>query len=263
MAADARARRSASPSACSWGAARSRCSGACASASPGLYPVATLGTAAFGFGAAATLHGSGFLAVYLVGLTLGGRPAAGPAHDRGVPRRPRVARPGRPVRDARAARLPGPPRRRRSSRGRSSPSSSCSWRGRSRPPPPSCRSASAAGRRPIIGWAGLRGAVPVVLATFVVVGDVPGSEQIFDIVFFAVVISTLLQGTTVELLAGRLGLTTNEPALPRPLADAGTIRRLGAEILEYPVTRRGRDRRAARPRPRAPARGGRERHRPR
>ncbi len=39
-------------------------------ASAGLYPVATLATAAVGFGAAATLHGSGFLAVYLVGLTL-------------------------------------------------------------------------------------------------------------------------------------------------------------------------------------------------
>ncbi len=66
--------------------------------------------------------------------------------------------------------------------------------------------------------------------------DVPGGVQIFDIVFFAVVISTLLQGTTVEGLARRLGLTTNEPALPRPLADSGTIRRLGAEVLEYPVT---------------------------
>jgi len=58
---------------------------------------------------------------------------------------------------------------------------------------------------------------------------------VFDIVFFAVVISTLLQGTTVEALARRLGLTTREPALPRPLADSGTIRRLGAEVLEIPV----------------------------
>ena len=66
--------------------------------------------------------------------------------------------------------------------------------------------------------------------------DVPGGQQVFDIVFFAVVISTLLQGTTVEGFARRLGLTTNEPALPRPLADSGTVRRLGAEVLEYPVT---------------------------
>jgi potassium/hydrogen antiporter len=32
-----------------------------------------------------------------------------------------------------------------------------------------------------------------------------------------------------------MGLTTSEPALPRPLAEAGTIRRLGAEVLEYPI----------------------------
>ena len=57
----------------------------------------------------------------------------------------------------------------------------------------------------------------------------------FSIVFFAVVISTLLQGTTVEWLARKLGLTTSEPALPRPLVETGTVRRLGAEIVEYPV----------------------------
>ena len=54
-------------------------------------------------------------------------------------------------------------------------------------------------------------------------------------VFFAVLVSTLLQGTTFEPLAARFGATTSEPALPRPLAEGGTIRRLGAEILEYPI----------------------------
>jgi cell volume regulation protein A len=54
-------------------------------------------------------------------------------------------------------------------------------------------------------------------------------------VFFAVILSTLLQGTTFEPLAPRLGVTTSQPALPEPLAEAGTIRRLGAEILEYPI----------------------------
>ena len=48
-------------------------------------------------------------------------------------------------------------------------------------------------------------------------------------------ISTLLQGSTVEWLARRLGVTTSEPALPRPLIETGTVRRLGAEIVEYPV----------------------------
>ncbi len=89
--------------------------------------------------------------------------------------------------------------------------------------------------RIVLGWAGLRGAVPVVLATFPVVDGLTGSRETFDIVFFAVLLSTLLQGTTFEALAKRLGVTTSEPALPRPLADAGTVRRLGAEVVEYPV----------------------------
>jgi cell volume regulation protein A len=87
----------------------------------------------------------------------------------------------------------------------------------------------------VLGWAGLRGAVPVVLATFPVIDGVDGSREFFNIVFFAVVISTLAQGTTFEPLARRLRVTTSEPALPRPLAETGTIRRLGAEIVEYPV----------------------------
>jgi len=89
--------------------------------------------------------------------------------------------------------------------------------------------------RVVLGWAGLRGAVPVVLATFPVIEGVPGSRTFLHIVFFAVVISTLLQGTTFEPLAKRLGVTTSEPALPRPLAETGTIRRLGAEVVEFPV----------------------------
>jgi cell volume regulation protein A len=92
-----------------------------------------------------------------------------------------------------------------------------------------------AGERVVIGWAGLRGAVPVVLATFPVIEGIKDSDELFNIVFFAVVISTLLQGTTVEWLARRLGVTTSEPALPRPLVETGTVRRLGAEIVEYPV----------------------------
>ena len=68
------------------------------------------------------------------------------------------------------------------------------------------------------------------------IDQVPGSEDVFfNIIFFAVVLSTLLQGATFEPLAARLGVTTNEPALPRPLAETGTIRRLGAEIMEFPV----------------------------
>ena len=77
----------------------------------------------------------------------------------------------------------------------------------------------------MLGWAGLRGAVPVVLATFPVIDGVPHSREFFNVVFFAVVISALSRG---RLRAARAAprLTTDEPALPRPLADVGHDPRL-------------------------------------
>jgi cell volume regulation protein A len=75
-----------------------------------------------------------------------------------------------------------------------------------------------------------------VLATFPVIDHVPRSLEFFNIVFFAVVVSTLLQGMTFERLAELLGVTTSEPAMPRPLAESGTIRRLGAEVVEFHVS---------------------------
>jgi cell volume regulation protein A len=89
--------------------------------------------------------------------------------------------------------------------------------------------------RAVLSAAGLRGAVPVVLATFPVIEGVPGSRGFFDAVFFAVLLSTVLQAPAIEPLARALGATTAEPALPRPLAEAGTIRRLGAEVLEHEI----------------------------
>ena len=68
-----------------------------------------------------------------------------------------------------------------------------------------------AAEKALIGWAGLRGAVPVILATFPVIDGVPRSLEFFNIVFFAVLVSTVLQGSTVELLAVRLGLTDRSP----------------------------------------------------
>lgn len=58
----------------------------------------------------------------------------------------------------------------------------------------------------LLGWAGLRGGVPVLLATFPVIGHVPRSVEFFDLVFFAVLVSTLLQGATVAPLARMLKL---------------------------------------------------------
>ena len=70
--------------------------------SAGLYPVASLATAALAFGAADTLHGSGFLAVYLAGPALGSANDPGQADGHRVPRGARLGRPARDVPRARA-----------------------------------------------------------------------------------------------------------------------------------------------------------------
>ncbi|CDE89016.1 TPA: potassium/proton antiporter [Candidatus Gastranaerophilales bacterium HUM_20] len=53
----------------------------------------------------------------------------------------------------------------------------------------------------MISWVGLRGAAPIVLATFPLTENVPHAMEIFNIVFFVVIISVLLQGTTIPYFA--------------------------------------------------------------
>jgi cell volume regulation protein A len=85
----------------------------------------------------------------------------------------------------------------------------------------------------MLGWAGLRGATPIWLATFPVVAGVRTGEQEFAIVFFVVVTSTLVQGASFEPLAKRLRLTTDEPALPRRLFESGRIREMGGDVVAF------------------------------
>lgn len=58
----------------------------------------------------------------------------------------------------------------------------------------------------MISWVGLRGAAPIVLATFPLTANIPHSEEIFNIVFFVVIISVLLQGTTIAYIAKLLNV---------------------------------------------------------
>ncbi len=58
-----------------------------------------------------------------------------------------------------------------------------------------------------VSWAGLRGAVPIVLATFPIVAGIEGAQTIFNIVFFVVVVSSVIQGPTIGLAARLLGIT--------------------------------------------------------
>ncbi|GFO82796.1 MAG: K+/H+ antiporter [Methyloceanibacter sp.] len=68
--------------------------------------------------------------------------------------------------------------------------------------------------RTLVAWTGLRGAVPIVLATFPLLADYPQSERVFNIVFFVVLTSVLLQGRSLMLLARWLGV--DEPLASRP-----------------------------------------------
>ncbi|MEH3055177.1 MAG: hypothetical protein PGN13_14455, partial [Patulibacter minatonensis] len=63
----------------------------------------------------------------------------------------------------------------------------------------------------------------------------PAGHQIFNIVFFAVTVSTVLQAATFEPLAARLGVTTEHRAIPAPLMETNAVRRLGAEVVQYAV----------------------------
>jgi len=65
--------------------------------------------------------------------------------------------------------------------------------------------------RALLGWAGLRGAVPIVLATFALSADVLHKETVFNAVFFVVVVSTIVQGTSLEWVAQKLGLVSPAP----------------------------------------------------
>ncbi len=70
-----------------------------------------------------------------------------------------------------------------------------------------------------IGWVGLRGAVPIVLATLPVIAQVPGAERAFDVVFVIVVANALLQGTTVPWLARKFELESGEAPPPPALLE--------------------------------------------
>ena len=196
----------------------------------GLYPVASIATAGLSYGLAEVAHGSGFLAVYLTALLLGSQTTPGRrtivAFHQGLGWVSQIALffllgllvfPSRLWDVAGEGLLI---------------SAVLMFVAR----PLAALVASLPERfslreRLMLGWAGLRGAVPIWLATFPVVAGLDDSGEIFNIIFFVVLTSTVIQGTTFEGIAKRLGLTTSEPALPTPLVESGTIRKLGGEVF--------------------------------
>ena len=93
-------------------------------------------------------------------------------------------------------------------------------------------------RRPadlaLLSWAGLRGAVPIVLATFPLTAGYPEGQLVFDVVFFVVLISVLVQGLSMATVARRLGLV-EEPDRLGSVAEVLPIDAPGVEVLEIEV----------------------------
>jgi cell volume regulation protein A len=203
----------------------------------GLYPVVTLAIAFTAFGVPTLLGGSGFLAVYLAGLLL----AAGP-----LPYRAGIRR----VHDALAwlsqllmfllLGLLVFPSRLLPAAGTGLalalvlalvarplavwltllPFRGPTWR-----------------ERLFIGWVGLRGAVPIVLAAYPVLRGVAGGEEVFHLVFFVVLVSAVLPGATVAPLASRWRLARPTPPGPPASIELVSLRDYDGEFVWYTVAR--------------------------
>ncbi|MBK5224201.1 MAG: potassium/proton antiporter [Acidimicrobiia bacterium] len=83
-------------------------------------------------------------------------------------------------------------------------------------------------------WAGLRGAVPVVLATFPLAAGHPDGALVFNIVFFVVLMSAAVQGLTIAPLARRLGLGAGH-ATWDAVADLTSIDDVGIDVVEVEI----------------------------
>lgn len=84
-----------------------------------------------------------------------------------------------------------------------------------------------------IGLVGLRGAVPIVLATYPVLAGAPGAERIFDIVFFVVVLGAIIPGMIVAPLARVLAVESVEPPAPQAALEIESREPLNGEILSF------------------------------
>ena len=83
-----------------------------------------------------------------------------------------------------------------------------------------------------LAWAGLRGGVPIVLATFPVAAGVPGALRVFDAVFFVVVISVAAQGLSMRWAAKKLDLVDAHPVPRLAEMDSATLSTLHSDLVE-------------------------------
>lgn len=98
-----------------------------------------------------------------------------------------------------------------------------------------------------ISWVGLKGAVPITLATFPLMLATPErpleAQLLFDVVFFIVVVSALVQGASLTPVARWLGLERPRDPEPPVTLEINSLRHVNGEIVDYSI---GEDSRAAR-----------------
>lgn len=86
-----------------------------------------------------------------------------------------------------------------------------------------------------VSWIGIRGAVPIILATIPVMAQLPDAERIFHIVFFIVVFSSLVPGASIVPLTRRLRLDTPELPAPAAALEIHSLREMDGEIHVYHI----------------------------
>ena len=84
-----------------------------------------------------------------------------------------------------------------------------------------------------IGWVGLRGAVPIILATLPVLARADAGPRLFNLVFCVVVVNALLPGGTVRWVTRRLGLQSRHPPAPHAVLEISSTRPLGGEVISF------------------------------
>ena len=186
------------------------------------------------FGAADVLHGSGLPRDVPRGARPG-QPAAAARRRRARLRRgDGVDRADRALRAARPARGPGPAAGPSAAGDRRRARAACCSPGRCR----CCSRCRGSGCRlreqAFLAWAGLRGAVPIVLATIPLARGVPASTEIFDVVVVIVVVFTLVQGPTLPLAARLLGLAGSVTTSDLEV-EAAPLGALDADVLTVRV----------------------------
>ena len=200
----------------------------------GLYPLSVLALCVLSYAGAATLHGSGFAAVYVAALVLGNSAlphrAATRSFAEGVGWLAQIglfvmlgllASPGRiGVREVLTALLVGAVLT-LVARPLSVFVCAVWWRVGWR-------------EQAFLSWAGLRGAVPIVLTTIPLAEGVDGAAVLFDVVFILVVAFTLLQAPTLSAAARRLGVTLEGEAREVDV-EAAPLGQIAAELLQVRV----------------------------